>query len=142
MKHAAAVGSPAARRHVQLDARAAVASSPVSYTARQAWLGRRRWPRADRQARQRGLGDHLTRALRAQLEALDTWRRWAWGDSIDVQHLGATVEILLDATGEHVARYGTLGHAVQQWAVDAGIFMPVRESGTLAPEVAGPELGL
>jgi hypothetical protein len=47
----------------------------------------------------------------------------------------------LSAGGGHQAgRYRALSHEVQQWAINAGSFMLVRESGTLAPEVAGPEL--
>ena len=80
--------------------------------------------------------------LAAQLEALDTWRRWAWGDSIDVQTLSGAVDTFLAAAGHQDGRYRTLGQAVQHWAIDAGMRLPAPESAAPTLEVAGPELGL
>ena len=76
--------------------------------------------------------------LAAQLDALDTWRRWALGDSIDVMPLGGAVDTLRSAGGHCRA----LAQAVQEWSGNAGIHLPVPGSVTTTVEVAGPELGL
>jgi hypothetical protein len=80
--------------------------------------------------------------LAAQLDALDIWRHWAWGDSVDVQKLGGAVDILLSRGSLQDDRYRALSYAVQQWVIDAGLRLPVPESVTTTAELTGPELGL
>ena len=69
--------------------------------------------------------------LAAQVDALDTWRRWAWGDSIDVQPLGEAVDTLVSAGGH----YRALAQAVQEWSGHAGIRL--RQPRTTHPDT-GP----
>ena len=51
--------------------------------------------------------------LRRQIEILDTWRRWAGGDTINVQQLGDTIEQLtsISRRDEHADQFHALGEA-------------------------------
>ena len=57
--------------------------------------------------------------LQQRLDALDTWWRFATGDSIDVDRLGQLVDVLGAADGE--GQYRWLAEAVEQYCHDAGI---------------------
>ncbi len=63
--------------------------------------------------------DRIPRLV-AQLDALDTWRRWAWGDSIDVKPLSEAVDTLRSASGHCRA----LAQVVQEWSGLAGYPSP------------------
>ena len=58
--------------------------------------------------------------LAAQVDALDTWRRWACGDSINVQPLSEAVDTLLFA-GDHCRASREL---VQEWSGHSGYPSP------------------
>jgi hypothetical protein len=81
----------------------------------------------------------LTRAV----AALDTWQRWANGDTITVDGARATVQVLIATRGTVGAeQHRALGNAIQAWAGAGGIDLKpaVRQPPTL--ERTGPELGL
>ena len=59
--------------------------------------------------------------LERRCDALETWGRWAAGDTLDTNHLGAAVDILITGTGPNSNHYRALGRHVQQWAAGAGI---------------------
>jgi hypothetical protein len=80
--------------------------------------------------------------LEDRLGALDTWSRWANGDTINVEQLGDAVHTLLEATGEVASRYHVLGQTLQHWVTDAGVRRTKPDSAIRTLEVAGPELGL
>ena len=54
--------------------------------------------------------------LQQRCAALDTWRRWAAGATIDGHELGAAVDTLLTATGPDAHHCRALGQVVQHWA--------------------------
>jgi hypothetical protein len=72
---------------------------------------------------------------------LDTWHRWAAGDTVDTNHLGAAIDRLITATGPHANHARALGQLVQQWAASAGIDRPTPEPPRLTVQIAGPDLG-
>ena len=81
--------------------------------------------------------------LQQTVAALDTWQRWANGDTITVDGAGDTVEVLIAARGiVDAEKYRALGNANQARAGTAGIDLKlaVRQPPTL--ERTGPELGL
>ncbi len=73
--------------------------------------------------------------LASQVVALDTWRRWAWGDSIDVKTLDDAVDTLMSAGGH----YRALARVVQEWSENAGIRLSRSELATPTPD-PGPSL--
>jgi conjugative relaxase-like TrwC/TraI family protein len=76
-----------------------------------------------------------------RLDALDTWHQWAIGDRLDVPRLGDAVDTLLHAGGDHADQYRTLGHAIQEFCVDADIQLPTPEPPRPPMEISGPDLG-
>ncbi|MBA3288251.1 MAG: relaxase domain-containing protein [Acidimicrobiia bacterium] len=75
--------------------------------------------------------------------ALDTWQRWANGDTISVQQLRDTAEILTDAhRTDHDEQYRVLGNALQAWAGTAGIDLHMTDPQPSALRRMGIELGL
>jgi hypothetical protein len=79
--------------------------------------------------------------LEQRLDALDTWQRWAIGDGLDVPRLGNVVHTLLDASGDHASHFHSLGEAMKNWCVDAGIDLPTPKPPAPTLEISGPELG-
>ena len=71
--------------------------------------------------------------------ALDTWQRWANGDTITVDQLRITVEIL---TAAHGQQHRALGHIVHAWAGTAGIDLQIADPRQLEAQRPGIELGL
>jgi hypothetical protein len=65
--------------------------------------------------------------LKDRVNALDTWWRWANGDSIRTERLAEVVDILVDAGGDHAGRYRLLGQAIEQFCRDAGTHLPSLE---------------
>jgi DNA transposition AAA+ family ATPase len=81
--------------------------------------------------------------LRRQVEALDTWGRWAGGDTMNVQRLGDAVEQLnVNRRDQHADRFRALGEAVRGWAGDAGIDLGTAPQRSRTLDRAGPELGM
>ena len=80
--------------------------------------------------------------LEQRRDALDTWRDWATGGTVDPAHLGTAVDSLVTVTGPHANRYRALGQLVQQWAAGAGIDLPTSEPPRLTRQIGGPDLGL
>ena len=81
--------------------------------------------------------------LERAVATVDTWQRWANGDTITVQELHDAVEVLTASNGTELGgQHRALGNAIQAWAGTAGIDLKltVREPPTL--ERTGPELGL
>jgi hypothetical protein len=72
--------------------------------------------------------------LHERLGALDTWWRFATGDSIDVDRLAHLVDVLGTIDGGHRSQYRWLADAVGQYCHDAGIHL-----ATLQPEVPAVE---
>jgi hypothetical protein len=87
--------------------------------------------------------DHVA-ARRRQVESLDLWRRWAGGDTINVEQLGDIVEQLTSVShrDEHADQFQTLGQTVRDWADDADIDLHAAERQSRTHERAGPGLGL
>lgn len=80
--------------------------------------------------------------LHARVDALDTWRRWADGDPINVSELAAAVQTLCDPKLRNVSPgYQRLGNTVSRWASDAGLELHlVQPARTMSHH--GLELGL
>ena len=79
--------------------------------------------------------------MREHLAALDTWRRFANGDNIDVQRLGEIIDIL-DNIDDHQHRHRRLADAVKQYCRDAGIHLPTPEPEVPGIEPLGLDIGL
>ena len=77
--------------------------------------------------------------LARTVAALDTWQRWANGDTITVDQLRVTVEMLTAAEGE---QHRALGHLVRAWAGTAGIDLQIADRRQLEVQRPGVELGL
>jgi conjugative relaxase-like TrwC/TraI family protein len=73
--------------------------------------------------------------LHERLEALDTWWRFATGDTIDVDRLGPVVDALHYVTGDNAGRCQWLADTVEQYCDHAGLHLPT----TLQPETPGIE---
>ncbi len=81
----------------------------------------------------------LTRAV----AALDTWQRWATGDTITVEKLRDTVQILAGAPGtDRGEHHRALGQVIETWAGTAGIDLHIADRPPPTLEHSGPELGL
>jgi conjugative relaxase-like TrwC/TraI family protein len=76
--------------------------------------------------------------LHQRLGALDTWWRFATGDSIDVDRLGQLVDVLGADAGD--SRFRWLADTVEQYCHDAGIPLPSLQPET--PGVESPGLGI
>jgi conjugative relaxase-like TrwC/TraI family protein len=79
--------------------------------------------------------------LHQRLDALDTWWRFATGDSVAVTRLGEIVDILGNVN-EHYGHYRCLAATVKQHAVDAGIELPTVEPALPGFEPPGLDIGL
>ena len=89
-------------------------------------------------ARQSRLAD-----LERTVAALDTWQRWANGDTITVEGLRDTVEALTTGHGtEHDGQHRALGHAIQTWAGTAGVDLHLADRQPPPLHQTGLELGL
>ena len=77
------------------------------------------------------------------IAALDTWRRWASGDTVNVNGLRDAIEVLTaaDRTG-HDDRHRVLGHVLQTWAGTAGIDLQIADRRPPALQRTGIELAL
>ena len=78
--------------------------------------------------------------LQERLDALDTWWRFATGDSIDVNRLGQLVDVLRTVDGDGRLRW--LADTVQQYCHDTGINLPTYEPVTLGLERSALDIGL
>jgi hypothetical protein len=74
-------------------------------------------------------------------DALDTWRRWAAGGTVDANLL-STVDKLITNTGPQANHSRALGQVIQQWAAGADIDLPTPEPPRLTRQIAAPDLGL
>ena len=83
----------------------------------------------------------LTPHLHERLDALNTWWRFAKGDSIGSTRLGEIVDILDDVDDDH-GRYRWLIDAVEQHCLDAGIHLPTLEPEAPGIETPGLDIGL
>ena len=76
------------------------------------------------------------------MAALDTWQRWANGDTITVDKLRDTVLILAGAPGtDHWEHHGALGQIIETWAGTAGLDFHISHRRPPTLEHTGPELG-
>jgi hypothetical protein len=82
--------------------------------------------RYNQQARLRHTLDLLPH-LRQQVEAVDTWARWARGDAVAVHELHNTVTLLtsIGRRYEHADRFRELGQAIRGWADRNAIEPPI-----------------
>jgi hypothetical protein len=80
---------------------------------------------------------HLTE----QLQALDSWWRFALGDRIDVNQLSEIVDLLGTVDGDH-GHYRWLAEAVEQYCHAAAIDLPSPESATPGIESPSLDIGL
>ena len=87
--------------------------------------------------------DRRVRGLARVEAALDTWQRWASGDTITVEKLRNTVRILTGASGsDRWEHHRALGQVIQTWASTAGLDLHLADRPPPSVEPAGPELGL
>jgi hypothetical protein len=88
--------------------------------------------------------DHRLADFARTVVALDTWQRWANGDTITVDQLRDTVEVLTTAAHgpEHGEQQRALGHVLQTWAGAAGIDLQIADRRPPALQRTGIELGL
>jgi conjugative relaxase-like TrwC/TraI family protein len=81
--------------------------------------------------------------LKRAVAAVDTWQRWANGDTITVHELHDAVDVLTASNGtEHGEQHRALGNAIQAWAGAARIDLKLAVRQPPTPERWGPELGL
>ena len=81
--------------------------------------------------------------LASTVAALDTWQRWANGETIGVDKLRDTVEVLTaENRAEHGEQHRALGHVLQTWAGSAGIDLHIADRRPPALQHTGIELGL
>jgi hypothetical protein len=81
--------------------------------------------------------------LARTVAAVDTWQRWAKGDTITVEQLHDTVKTLTNAGGAaNRERHQALGHAIQSWADTAGLDLHLTDSRALTMQPTGIELEL
>jgi hypothetical protein len=69
--------------------------------------------------------------LRRQIESLGIWRRWARGDTVNLQQPGDAVAQLTSQRppGEHTDHFRTLAYKARDWAGDAGIELSTTTHG-------------
>ncbi len=82
--------------------------------------------RYNQRARLRHTFDQLPH-LRQQVEAVDTWGRWARGDAVAVHQLNNTVTLLTSVgrRHEHADRFRELGQAIRGWADHNDFELPI-----------------
>ena len=81
--------------------------------------------------------------LKRAVAALDTWQRWANGETISFDRLRATVADLTGAhRSEHSEKHCALGHVLQAWAGTTGIDLHPADRQPPALQHTGIELGL
>jgi conjugative relaxase-like TrwC/TraI family protein len=99
--------------------------------------------RHDQRARFRHPLDQVPH-LRRQVDSLDTWGRWARGDTISIQQVGEAVMQLtsVDRRDERADQFLTLGQAIQDWADRADIELPAAHRFGRSLDPAGLKLGL
>ena len=78
--------------------------------------------------------------LHRRLDALDTWWRFATGDSIDVGQLGQLVDTFGSVDSD--ARFRWLVDTVEQYGHDAGIHLPSLQPATPGVDSPGLDIGL
>jgi hypothetical protein len=78
--------------------------------------------------------------LQERLDGLDTWWRFASGDSMDVNRLGRLVDVLGTVVGD--GRFRWLADTVRQYCHDTGIHLPFRQPERHGVERAGLDIGL
>jgi conjugative relaxase-like TrwC/TraI family protein len=81
------------------------------------------------------------RELEQRCDALDSWRRWATGDTIDGHRLAAALDRLLAANGIDADQDRALGQVVQQWATTTGVDLPTQQPAKRTREIISPDLG-
>jgi hypothetical protein len=77
--------------------------------------------------------------LSQRLDALDTWWRFATGDTIDATRLGQLVDVLGAADGDR--RYRWLADTVEQYCHDAGIHLASLQPEVPAVKAPGLDVG-
>jgi conjugative relaxase-like TrwC/TraI family protein len=78
--------------------------------------------------------------LQERLDALDTWWRFAKGDTVDVPRLAEIVDILHNVNDNH-GHYHWLSEAVEQHCHDTGIHLPALQPEVPAVETPGLDVG-
>ena len=76
------------------------------------------------------------------MAAVDTWQRWANGDTLTVEQLHDTVEILTAATEPDGEQHQALGHVIQTWADTAGLDLHLTDPRAPTMQPTGIELEL
>ena len=96
--------------------------------------------RYNQRARLRRTVDQLPH-LRQQVEAVDTWGRWARGDAVAVHQLKNTVTLLTSVgrRHEHADRFRELGQAIRRWADQNDFELPI--SARQTRQANGLEIG-
>ena len=74
--------------------------------------------------------------------ALETWRRWAIGDTVNVNDLRDAVGVLAaaDRTGHDERHRGMLGSILQTWAGPAGVDLQIADRRPPALQRTGIEI--
>lgn len=81
--------------------------------------------------------------LTRTVAALDTWQRWANDDTVTIQQLHDTVEVLTAGHGSSYSeQHRVLGHVIRTWAATAGIDLQIADRRPPAVQHTGIELGL
>ena len=81
--------------------------------------------------------------LHSRVAALETWRRWADGDPVNLDALAAAVQTLNDPKLRTVSNgYSMLGEAITHWASDTGLERQVVQARVATMSHAGLELSL
>jgi hypothetical protein len=79
--------------------------------------------------------------LHRRLDALDTWWRFATGDSVDVTRLGEMVDILGTVNDDH-GQSRWLADSVEQYCHEAGIHLACVQPAPLGVDPPGLDIGL
>lgn len=82
--------------------------------------------------------DHIADLAR-QVDALDTWWRFARGDTINLDRLADTVDTLSNVDDPH-GRWGWLIDTVDQFWLDTGVHLPTVASAV--PDIEAPSLDI
>jgi hypothetical protein len=85
-------------------------------------------------------GDRVPQ-IEQRLDALDTWWRFANGDSIDVNRLGELVDVLANVADDH-GEHRWLADTVERHCLDAGTHLPTPETETHPVEPSGVDVEL
>ena len=81
-------------------------------------------------------------AAQHRLDVLETWKRWAEGQTISAHDVHQTIEGLIDRTSWKQTRESRLGQAVEGWAVQRGITTPNQAAMQPRPHRLGIEIEL